>query len=191
MLLKINYIKRLKYILFFTASFIILIVVINNSARALFPLKYSDYVFRYSVENNIDPYLVFAIIKAESSFNPKATSQRNARGLMQISDTTGNWGAESLKLLRYSANELYEPETNIQIGCWYLGRLMKEFDDNIDLVITAYNGGSGNVSEWLKNRDYSDSGDSLEKIPFGETERFLKKVKNYHLMYKRLYGMTV
>jgi soluble lytic murein transglycosylase len=65
---------------------------------------------------------------------------------------------------------------------------MKEFNDNIDLVIAAYNGGSGNVKEWLSNRNYSKSGYSLDKIPFSETERFVKRVKNYYYVYTKLYN---
>jgi soluble lytic murein transglycosylase len=64
---------------------------------------------------------------------------------------------------------------------------MKEFNNNTDLVITAYNGGSGNVKEWLNDKELSHSGEYLDKIPFKETERFLDRVKNYHSMYRRLY----
>jgi len=156
---------RLKLILAFAISIVIIVVVLNNAVKIIFPLKYSEYVYKYSVENNIDPYLVFAIIKAESGFNPRAVSRKNARGLMQISEVTGKWGAESLGYKEFSIESLYEPEINIQIGCWYLNTLMNEFNNNIDLVIAAYNGGSGNVNKWLKNKDYSNSGSNLKKIP--------------------------
>ena len=163
------------------------VVAVNSAVKLMFPLKYKQYVYKYSAEHGIDPYLIFAIIKAESSFNPWATSVKDAKGLMQITEKTGIWGAQSLKIKNFSADSLYDPETNIRIGCWYISMLMKEFDNNTDLVIAAYNGGSGNVSGWLKDRNYSRSGNSLEKIPFKETDRFLKKVKNYYSIYKSLY----
>lgn len=150
-------------------------------------MKYEEYVYRYSEKSNIDPYLVFAVIKAESGFEAGAVSKKNAKGLMQITEKTGNWGAQNLNLSRYNSESLFNPETNICIGCWYLGNLMKEFNNNLDLVITAYNGGSGNVNEWLKDKSLSNTGNSLEKIPFKETERYVKKVRDYYFIYKRLY----
>jgi len=179
--------KKLKKIIILLFSLITIAFVLNNAVKVMFPLKYKQYVYKYAAANNIDPYLVFAIIKAESSFNPNALSNKGARGLMQITERTGKWGAESLKLENYSSDKLFDPETNIKVGCWYLKVLMKEFDNNVDLVIAAYNGGSGNVSEWLRDSNYSSTGTSLDKIPFKETEAYLKKVKNYHSIYKGLY----
>lgn len=167
------------------------IALVMNSAsvymKRVYPQKFGEYVFRYAQENNLDPNLVFSIIKAESNFDPKATSRKNARGLMQISEMTGKWGAEKLKLKNYSADSLYDPEINVRIGCWYVRRLMYEFKNDLDLTIAAYNGGSGNVTEWLKDPSLSESGSSLDRIPFQETALYLKKVKKYHSMYKRLY----
>ena len=157
--------------------------------KLAYPTKYSEYVFTYSLQYNLDPFLVFAIIKAESGFNPKAVSRKNAKGLMQISDKTGFWAAKELKIEEFTADRLFDPETNIRIGCWYLNKLSKEknFRGNLDLIIAAYNGGSGNVRDWLSNPEYSETGTSLKKIPFAETEVFLRKVKKYYNIYKKLY----
>ncbi|MCX7842769.1 MAG: lytic transglycosylase domain-containing protein [Clostridia bacterium] len=167
--------------------FIGIAVIMQYSGRLIYPMKYRDYVFFYSEKYNIDPFLVFAIIKAESNFNSKATSKRNARGLMQITDRTGRWGAEKLGIGDFMAEDLYDPETNISIGCWYLAHLMKQFDGDVDLVIAAYNGGSGKVSEWLKNKEYSDTGENLDRIPFSETRIYLDRVRNNYTIYKELY----
>jgi soluble lytic murein transglycosylase len=186
-------IKKVKKMWFIFLLIIILLVaaiLTETAAKSMFPLKYSDYVLWYSKINSIDPYLVFSVIKAESGFNSTAVSKKNARGLMQISEKTGRWGAESLKIDNYNIELLFDPEINIMIGCWYLNNLMQEFNNNTDLVIAAYNGGSGNVRKWLNNKDYSISGEKLEKIPFGETRRYLNKVKRYCYIYKKLYGGT-
>ena len=159
----------------------------GNAGRLLYPVKYIDFVRHYSQKYDIDPYLVMAIIKTESSFKPDAVSPKNARGLMQISERTGRWGAERLKLDNYSNESLFSPEINIFIGCWYLSVLYGEFGNNDELVLAAYNGGSGNVTQWLKDPDLSPDGKSLDKIPFKETEQYLKKVKNSHKIYKKLY----
>lgn len=182
--------NQFKYIAVIILTLIIIIAIIDNSTFVLkisYPTKYKEFVIENSIKNNIDPHLVFAIIKAESGFNPKATSHKNAKGLMQITDKTGRWGADCLKLKGYSDEMLYIPQTNIQIGCWYIGMLMKEFDNNIEHVIAAYNGGSGNVNEWLKNDNLTNSDNKLDRIPFKETENYLKKVKDYYLVYKKLY----
>jgi soluble lytic murein transglycosylase len=187
MLLNNVSLRGLKRIISFLFALIIILFVVGNVAKMFFPLKFKDYVFKYSMENNLDPYLVFAVIKVESSFNPRALSPRNARGLMQLTEKTAVWGAESIKIKDFSVNSLFDPEINIRLGCWYLNRLMEEFDGDIDLVIAAYNAGSGNVSKWLKDRNYSSSGINLDRIPFRETENYVRKVKNNLFIYKKLY----
>ncbi|MCG4722862.1 transglycosylase SLT domain-containing protein, partial [Alistipes putredinis] len=71
--------------------------------------------------------------------------------------------------------------------CWYLSKLYKEFND-LDLVIAAYNGGSGNVNKWLNDEAYSKDGNKLHEIPFNETKNYLGKVKENYIIYKSLYG---
>jgi soluble lytic murein transglycosylase len=78
---------------------------------------------------------------------------------------------------------LSEPETNIRIGCWYLNYLNGLFDGNDDYMIAAYNAGQGNVQEWIKTDE------TLESIPFPETENYLKKVKAFYEIYKGLYHL--
>ncbi|MCX8130148.1 MAG: lytic transglycosylase domain-containing protein [Clostridia bacterium] len=182
--------KGFKYILLFVTAVLVIVVVINGKSQVLklsYPMKYQELVNKYAAENDIDPFLVYAIIKAESGFDSDATSKKEARGLMQVTDETGQWGAKHLKIKKFNKKDLYDPDTNIKIGCWYIGWLMKQFDYELDLVIAAYNSGNGNVSKWLKNKEYSKSGNSLEKIPFKETDNYLKKVKNYYNVYKKLY----
>lgn len=189
-----KFIIKLKYILVLLTAMVLITLMISNSTTILkleYPVRYKEYVFKYAQIHNIDPYLAYAIIKAESGFNPDATSRKYAKGLMQITDETGSWGAKSLKIENFTSDRLYEPSTNINIGCWYLAKLMDEFDGDIDLVVAAYNGGSGNVNKWLKDKSFSDSGYNLERIPFKETEKFLKKVKNYYSAYKSIYPKSI
>lgn len=181
--------RRRKFSVFIILATVLISAVLlaDSAVRTLYPLKYSELVQKYSEQYDLDPYLVFAIIKAESSFRHTAVSRKNARGLMQITEGTGKWSADSIGLKDYTADMLFDPETNINIGCWYLARLYYEFGDT-DLVLAAYNAGSGNVSRWLKNKELSPSGETLDKIPFRETEKYLKKVRNNYLIYKKLYG---
>ena len=151
----------------------------------LYPRKYSVYVEKYAEQYNIDENLVYSIIKAESKFKKDALSRRGAKGLMQIADITRDWAIEQLELS--DDIDIYDPETNIRIGCWYLNTLYREFGKT-DLVIAAYNGGSGNVKKWLADEQYSKDGENLYIIPFYETEKYVIKVNKYYEQYKMLYS---
>ena len=151
----------------------------------LYPRKYSMYVEKYANEYNLDENLIYSIIKTESKFKKDAISRRGAKGLMQIADMTRDWAIEELEL--NDDIDIYDPETNIRVGCWYLNTLYKEFGKT-DLVIAAYNGGSGNVNKWLENKEYSKDGENLHTIPFSETDKYLTKVNRNYEQYKMLYS---
>lgn len=179
---------RVLLVIFITLLIVFgLISLPNVILKSMYPKKYEDLVWKYGQDFNLDPYLVLAIIKAESSFNPNAESHKGAKGLMQLTDRTALWGAEQLGLEDFNLSQVFNPETNIRIGCWYLNNLMNEFNGDVLLVLAAYNGGSGNVSKWLKDKNLNPTGKKLEHIPFKETDQYIKKVaKNYNI-YKKLY----
>ncbi len=168
------------------ASLIVLLIVISLIVTMFYPVGYKNIVNKYSKEYGVDPYLVLSMINVESKYNKDAVSNKNARGLMQIGPQTGLWAAESLKIDNYSESLLFEPEINILIGVWYIDQLKKEFGDRSDLVLAAYNAGSGNVNKWLSDDNYSKDGD-LTNIPFNETDEYVTKVKKNHRVYKLLY----
>ncbi len=156
--------------------------------RTLYPINYKEHIANYSKKYDIDPFLVAAIIRVESKFNKDALSPKGARGLMQIAPVTGKWAAGEIEILDYKESLLYDPEINISIGCWYINKLNTQFNNNLELVLAAYNGGSGNVTKWLNDYNYSDDGKSLKHIPFKETELYLKKVKKSYDIYIKLYN---
>lgn len=168
------------------AIFLLTVFALYNAGRSLYPLKYEELVEKYSERYDLDPFLVLAVIKVESSFRHNAVSHKNARGLMQITEGTGKWGADKIGLKEYTAEKLFEPEANIHIGCWYLSSLYNQFGDT-DLVLAAYNAGSGNVTKWLEDEELSSDGRELDRIPFKETEKYIRKVKNSYIIYKKLY----
>lgn len=177
----------------FKRIFIILIAlvvtyfsVIFIMKEYIFPYKYSEYIDSFSEEYDVDPLFVLSVIKAESNFNENAVSSRGAKGLMQIMDDTGTWAAEEIGMNYFLPSMLFDSEINIEMGIWYLSELEKEFTD-LDLVIAAYNGGSGNVTKWLKDEAYSKDGKSLYYIPFPETKKYVDKVKINYRIYQYLY----
>ena len=153
----------------------------------IYPLKYTDYIKKYSKQYNIDPYLIAALIKAESNYKNSARSHKNANGLMQITVDTGEWIAFKMNIENYSKELLYDPETNIRMGCWYLDNLRGEFGNNVELILAAYNAGRGNVNNWLKNQKYSYDGKKLDFIPFKETDQYIKRIKTNYNIYKFIY----
>ena len=152
----------------------------------LFPFKHKEVILKYSEEYNLDPYLVLAVIKAESKFNADARSSKDAMGLMQITEDTADWVAQEMGLTDYTVDKLYEEEYNIKMGCWYLNNLREEFGDE-ELFIAAYNAGRGHVGEWLKDSKYSQDGQTLTYIPFAETKKYVDRVESYSKIYKFIY----
>ena len=142
--------------------------------KDLYDIEYSEYVQKYSEEYGVDCDIIYAVIKCESNFNPNAKSSAGAMGLMQMMPSTFK-DVQSRLGEELEDDALYDPETSIKYGTYYLKHLYDAFGD-WDLVFAAYNAGRGNVSKWLKNEKYSTDG-KLVKIPFPETERYVKKVK--------------
>ncbi|MEG2290868.1 MAG: lytic transglycosylase domain-containing protein [Clostridium sp.] len=178
---------KFKRILIILISLVIVYFSLTFVAKKyFFPYKYSEYINSFSEEYNIDPLLVLSVIKTESNFDENAISNRDAKGLMQIMDKTGEWAAEEIGINYFLPNMLFNPEINIRIGCWYLANLETEFID-LDLVIAAYNGGSGNVNKWLGDTTYSKDGKKLDYIPFKETKKYVDKVNTNYNIYKYLY----
>ncbi|MBV4419548.1 lytic transglycosylase domain-containing protein [Clostridium tyrobutyricum] len=171
-------------------TIIILIVIVLNAkniAKSFYPLKYSSYIKEYSQRYDLDPYMVMAIIKTESGFKENVRSNKNAIGLMQITPDTAEWAAQRMTINNFNEDMLYDPEFNIKMGCWYISDLKSEFNNNMNLVLAAYNGGRGNVKKWLNNSNHSYDGKNLDYIPFKETDKYVKKVKVSYKVYKYLY----
>lgn len=152
-----------------------------------YPIGYRNAIVKYSREYQIDPYLVASIINVESKYDKYALSPKEAKGLMQIAPQTGKWAGELLEIENYNEDILFNPDTNIRIGTWYINRLFKEFDGNLDLVLAAYNAGSGNVNKWLTDEKHCSDGVNLDKIPFKETEEYLVRVKSSYRIYNGVY----
>lgn len=176
--------KRILIISIVIILFAALFIESSSFKTIIYPKKYNSYVEKYAKQFNIDENLVYSVIKAESKFDKNAISKKDAKGLMQISDITRDWAIEELQL---GDIDIYDPDTNIKIGCWYLNKLYKQFG-NLDLVIAAYNGGSGNVAKWLKNSEYSKDGKQLHSIPFQQTSSYVEKVKNNYASYNDIYS---
>ena len=157
-----------------------------NLLPKIYPKKYSEYVEKYAKENDLDPLLVYSIIKTESNFNEKAKSKSEAMGLMQVMYSTAQDVGDDLGIEEITKETIYNPETNIKIGVKYFRNLIEKYN-NYNLAIIAYNAGMGNLDNWLKQGIIDKDGQNLEDIPFTETKNYVYKIlKNYEI-YKEIY----
>ncbi len=153
---------------------------VQTGHKILYPLAYEDLITKYAIKNNLDPYLVMGVIRTESDFVPEAHSGF-AGGLMQLTEETANWMAEHMGV---TVHNYMDPESNIMLGCHYLRFLIDNYSGVVDTALAAYNGGMGNVSEWLLDSRYSDDGKTLKYIPFTETRNYVIRVNEAKVHYR-------
>lgn len=152
--------------------------------KSMYPLRYEDEIAASAATHGVDPYLVAAVIRSESSWDPEASSHQGARGLMQLMpETAQDMVAKGLvDGKRYSHENLEDPTVNIEYGCAYLSYLLTYFNGATDRAIAAYNAGMGNVDGWAKQ-------DKLlhNAITFPETQAYLVRVNMAKARYQELY----
>ena len=180
--------KHLKILIIVLMLVIIILVLILNKSDIMkwfYVIEYSEYVEEYSEEYEVDKYLIYACIKAESNFNEKAESKKGAKGLMQLMDSTGQEIAKGLNM-EIDDDDLFNPEINICLGTKYISKLFQKYQ-NIELALAAYNAGSGNVDSWINKGILKIDGSDIENIPFKETNNYVRKILKDYRIYKQLY----
>lgn len=155
-------------------------------AQRLYPNPYQELITASAARHQVDPYLVLALIRNESHFNPNAESVEGALGLMQIMPETGAWIAAQMER-EFESKSLLDPAVNIEMGCWYLANLNEEFASDPVVVMAAYNGGRSNVREWLDTQTWTGERHTLDQIPFPETRTYVGRVLRDEQIYRRLY----
>ena len=148
------------------------------------PSEYAGFIENYSALYNVPPEIVCAVIKAESDFDPSSVSHAGAIGLMQITEPT-LWWLQSKLGETHTTEELYDSETNIKYGTFFLSLLYTEFGD-WQTVYAAYNAGRTKVNGWLKDESVSQNGVLID-IPIEETANYVKKVAEYRIKYHSVY----
>ena len=180
-----RFFRYFSYLMYFCWGIIIVLFLYFGIYKAcMYPIKYKEQVIFYSKEYQVEPELVFAVIKTESSFKVNAESQAGAKGLMQITDSTGGYIAQKLGVEEF---DLFDAETNVNFGCYYLKYLLNKFE-SLDTALGAYNAGEGKVNLWLQDANFSKDGKNLDYAPYPETQNFIKNVKKSVQTYRKLYG---
>jgi len=152
-----------------------------------YPKPYSATVEAAAAEFDVDPLLVWAVMREESRYDLEALSWVGARGLMQVMPPTQAWIAERLGE-NISPGDAFTPEANIRMGAWFLHFLLDYFDGDLELAIAAYNGGAGSVDSWQADPLVSNRDDLLRWIGFGETREYLARVSLSYQVYQELYA---
>jgi len=128
---------------------------------------------------DVDRALIYALVRQESRFNPKAKSPAGARGLMQLMPRTASFVARDRRLRGAERNRLFDPSTNLDLGQRYIRILLSDaaIGGDLFMLAAAWNGGPGNLSKWRRRSDHLD--DPLffiECLPSRETRIFIERV---------------
>ena len=149
-----------------------------------FPLSYSDKIHENAERQNLNPVILYGLIRRESAFNKDAHSPAGARGLMQIMPRTGKQIASDLNERWAGKNSLYDPVKNLKYGSYYYQKLLNQFNGHYALALAAYNAGPHRVKQWLP--DESMPADVwIETIPFRETREYVTTVLVYAMIYQQ------
>ncbi len=160
----------------------------RNIWRMLLPIEHAPLFAREARRHGLDPYLLVALVRQESAFDPRAESVAQARGLMQLIPPTARRVARQLSLDRFSLDQLFLPRLNIRLGSRYLADRLAQFNGDVDRAVASYNAGPDPVNLWLSEGNYREAAEFVENIPFTETRNYVKILHRNLQLYKRLYG---
>jgi tetratricopeptide (TPR) repeat protein len=159
--------------------------------RLELPRAYWQDAIALGRETGVDPYLMLAVAKQESTYRATVQSHAGATGVMQLMPNTAKWlvDVEDGIHQEHYAN-LKSPANSLRLGAFYLRRMINTYDGNLVYAIAAYNGGPGNVNKWRKQNPTSDLDAWIESIPYTETRDYVRKVLGYYAAYHSLYPMV-
>ncbi len=156
---------------------------------ARYPQKYQALVEQYAQENDIDPLILYSVIRTESGFDPQAESNVGARGLMQITEETFAWIKSKIAPQEeLTFDDLYDPETNIRFGSYYFAACLKRYSGDLSTAAAAYHSGWGTVDRLLEQGEmYTSDGAVLHTFPYEQMQRYVYKITQAFQKYQRLY----
>ncbi|MBU0665685.1 MAG: transglycosylase SLT domain-containing protein, partial [Proteobacteria bacterium] len=153
-----------------------------------YPRAFPHEVQYWAAYYDVDPYLLWALMTVESSYNPDSISHAQARGLLQVIPKTGLKIAKTMGFLEtFGPHDLLDPELSIRFGAWYFKQLMDKFDGQQMLAMAGYNGGPHNVEVWLEMRGDEPMDEFIEEIPFDQSREYAKKVTRFYGLFRKIY----
>jgi soluble lytic murein transglycosylase len=156
--------------------------------RLDYPRPYWQAIMRAARHNELDPYLLLAVARQESTYRPALTSSAGARGVMQVMPATARWLRKIEPAIDHShIEDMNDPRNSIHIGSIYLQRMVERSEGNLVYALASYNGGPGNCDKWRRRFGTDDMAEFIEKIPFSETKKYVKRVLGNYAAYHSLY----
>jgi soluble lytic murein transglycosylase len=161
----------------------------------VYPLPFAPALFTSSKAVGLDPWLVAALIRQESAFEPRATSGAGARGLMQMMPANGPTLARAIGLADYDPALLWHPDVNLAMGTRHFAEALRRYPDR-ERALAAYNAGGSRVTRWsatlLNGAQATDPGFDVElfveRIPYLETRGYVRNITVNEAMYRLLYN---
>jgi soluble lytic murein transglycosylase len=154
--------------------------------RLVFPYPLRSMIEREAGEHGLDPYLLVALIRQESTFRPAVVSRAGAHGLMQLMPATAR-GLARRAGISWDARYLSSAEANLHLGAMHLAALLRQYDGQVVPALAAYNAGGRPVSRWLRYPEASDPVRWVERIPYVETRGYVRSVLRNRGVYRGLY----
>ena len=162
--------------------------------KPIYPRNYSEEIESFSARFELEPSIVYAMIRSESYFNPTVSSHAGAIGLAQLMESTGNDIARKLRKDDYT---LTDPKINLEFGTFYLAEMVRRCEGSYLSAFFSYNAGITRVRRWKKNSIIGFGQKSnmpldifLETLPYPETREYGRKLVSASVMYEWLYSTT-
>ena len=156
--------------------------------QIVFPRPYWPNLTNDAQANGLDPYLVAALIRQESEFNPNAVSRANAYGLMQLLPSVGKSLAKKAGDRHFNATQLLDPTLNLQLGTADLRHAVDRYNGQVEYALASYNAGDTPVHRWIASNDYKDIPEWVESVPYTETREYVQAIIRNREMYRQLYS---
>ena len=152
---------------------------------------YDPLIVSVSRASGVDPFLVRALIWRESKFNPLTHGNADEHGLMQVTPEVGQMWAKANKVEDFTDDKLYDPETNIRAGTWYLNRAIKRWsqtDDPVTFALAEYNAGRSNALKWVDPLAPLDHTAFLDRITFPSTKKYVEVIEAKREQYRAVFA---
>ena len=153
-----------------------------------FPKGFEERVKFFSQKYTLDEFLVYSVIREESHFDKEAVSVSDARGLMQLLPSTALEAAPKAGLSSFETSQLFSPDINLELGCYYLSWLLEIFKGNFAVSLAGYNGGPTSAKVWYEKNGTLDIDEFVEEIPFEQSRNYVKKILRSYAAYEAVYG---
>ncbi len=154
--------------------------------KKLYPFYFKNFIDSTAEKFSVPQELILSVMKKESAFEPEIISYANAYGLMQLLPMTASQIAPGLRMRYTSTRQLFDPETNIKMGTYYLSSLLKRYDGDIIKALAAYNAGPHRVDRWVRDNPTDDDDLFMENIEFEQTRVYVRTCLKYYWIYRAI-----